>query len=489
MPAHAVNKINMAELNHNYRGRMIISELEDAVGIQNVRLLDVDKLPHSVDYYWIPRMWVDRGKKPVYPDCVVYPETTEQVSKVMRIASHYRIPVTPWGGGSGSQGGALPVEGGIVVDLKRMNKVLELNTKANTITAQAGIIQQHLEWEINDKGYSTMHLPASIGCATLGGYLAHRGTGVLSTKYGKIEDMIVSMEVVLPNGDIINTLPVPRNAAGPDLNQFFVGAEGTLGIITTATVKVFEHPECRMFNAFLFKNMHDSLEAGRLIMNARLQPTVIRMYDEPETIHQIERVFGTKLEKGSFLVFGFDGEKEIVDYQMKKAVEICEATAIQNLGSKFGEQWWKNKYKFYFPPYCLDLPQAYGTMDTVATYDKIENIYWKMKTTCEQFPGTRFIAHFSHWYDWGCMMYDRFIVDPAFVPEDPDEAIRLYQQIWTECIRVCLDNGGVINEHHGVGLKLGYMMQEQYGPAFQVLSALKKALDPYNIMNPGKMGF
>jgi len=478
----------MKTVNANYRDQMIISELEDVVGVENVSTMDVDKLSHSVDYYWIPRVWVDRGRRPKMPECVVYPNSTEEVSRIVKIANYYKIPVVPWGGGSGSQGGALPVEGGISVDMKKMNRVVELNESAYTVTAETGIIHQHLEWEINKKGYSTMHLPASVGCATLGGFLAHRGTGVLSTKYGKIEDLIVNMEVVLPNGDIINTLPVPRNAAGPDLNQFFIGSEGTFGIITKATVKVFEHPKCRKFMAFLFKDMHDSLEAGRKIMNARLQPTVIRMYDEPETIHQIERVFGEKVGAGSFLVFGFDGEEEIVDIQMSKAVEICKKTAIRDLGSKFGDQWWINKYKFYFPPYCLDFPEAFGTMDTVATYDKVEKIYWAMKKKAESFPGTRFIAHFSHWYDWGCMMYDRFIVDKDHVPADPNEAIRLYQKIWSECIKVCLENGGIINEHHGVGLKLGHMMKDQYGSAMQVLTKLKRALDPNNIMNPGKMG-
>lgn len=466
---------------------IVLTELEDAVGKENVKTNSIDKLVHSVDFYWSPRSWVDKGKMTEQPQFVVYPTSTESVSKVVKIANQHKIPITPWGGGSGSQGGALPLHGGIIMDMKKMGQVISINKEAYTATAGAGIIHQDFEWELNKHGFSTMHLPASIGCATLGGFLAHRGTGVLSTKYGKIEDLIVSLEVVLPNGDIMNTLSVPRNAAGPDLNQIFVGSEGCLGIITKATVKIFDIPETRQYRAFMFKDMHDALEAGRKIMTKRLQPCVIRMYDEAETVHQIERVLGLKKE-GAYLVFGFDGYKEIVEIQERIAVEICMETATEDLGSEMGEAWWKNKYKFFYPPYIMDVPEAFGTMDTVATYDNIEKIYKGMKEAAESFPGTKFIAHFSHWYEWGAMMYDRFIIHPDYVPEDPVEAISLYNEIWFKCIRVAIENGGVLNEHHGIGIKMGYMMREQYGNAFQVIEALKNQLDPNHIMNPGKMG-
>ena len=317
--------------------------------------------------------------------------------------------------------------------------------------------------------------------------MAHRGTGVLSTKYGKIEDLVVNLEVVLPNGDIINTLPVPRNASGPDLNQVFAGSEGTLGIITKATVKIFDEPQCRKYWAYLFGNMHDALEAGRKIMTRRLQPCVIRLYDEAEPVHQIHRVLG--IEKyGAYLVFGCDGYDDCVDFQLRHARDICYESSIEDLGSECGQKWWDSRYKFFYPPYIMDLPEAFGTMDTVATYDKVEEIYVGMKAAAEQFPGTKFIAHFSHWYEWGCMMYDRFIVDPAYVPEDPAEAMAMYNKIWYTCIRVAMEKGGVLNEHHGVGLKMGYLMREQYGSAFQVIQKLKDALDPHRIMNPDKMG-
>ena len=153
-----------------------------------------------------------------------------------------------------------------------------------------------------------------------------------------------------------------------------------------------------------------------------------------------------------------------------------------------GQAWWDHRYKFFYPPYMFQLPQAFGTLDTVATFANIENVYWGMKNAVkEQFPQATFIGHFSHWYDWGCMLYARFIIDNP--PQDAAEAIALYNRIWDVAIRAAIKNGGVINEHHGVGLKLGRIMKDLYGPAFNVLEGIKKTLDPNNIMNPGKMGF
>ncbi len=476
----------LPQTNH-YMFEMIRSELSWAVGDDNVRADDSDKLGHSIDYYWMPEMWHDRGETPRPPDIIVTPETAAAVAKVMKIANTYKIPVTPWGGGSGSQGGALPICGGISLDTKKLNRVLEVDEESLTITAETGCNMQQLEWATEKAGFSTMHLPASIACATLGGFLAHRGTGVLSTKYGKIEDMVMSLEVVTPEGEIINTLPVPRHASGPDLTQVFVGSEGTLGVMTKATLKIHPIPESRKFRAFLFKDMHTAMAAGAEIMRSRLRPAVIRLYDTPETAKVIKKVLGID-RQGSYLVFGFDGAEDMVDLEMAKACAICAKQDPEDLGSEAGESWWENRYKFFYPPYMFQLPQAFGTLDTVATFANIEKVYWAMKSVVEEnFPEAAFIGHFSHWYEWGAMLYARFIIEEP--PQDPHEVAALYNRIWDMAIRAAIDNGGVINEHHGVGLKLGRIMPDLYGPAFDVLERIKAALDPNNIMNPGKMGF
>ena len=288
----------------NYMYQMIRCELVDAVGAEFVNSGAADGLGHSIDYYWIPEMWHDRGREPQRPDFIVHPGSTEEVAKVMKIANQYKIPVTPWGGGSGSQGGALPVYGGIILDMKRMNRVIEIDTRTLSVTCETGINAQHLEWAVEKAGYSTMHFPASIACATIGGFLAHRGTGVLSTKYGKIEDMVMSLEVVTPTGEIIHTLPVPRHASGPDLTMLFLGSEGTLGVMTKVTMKIHPIPEARKFHAFLFPDMHTAMTAGAGLMHSRLQPCAVRLYDGPETAKLIKRVLGIDRE-GAYLVFGF----------------------------------------------------------------------------------------------------------------------------------------------------------------------------------------
>ena len=463
----------------------VLTELEDAVGRENVSTNVVDKITHAVDYFWLSRMWADRGLRMPEADIVVSPKDAQETSKVVKIANYYKIPITTWGGGGGTQGGAIPVAGGIVLDTKRMDKIYDINEQGMYIECGTGAIYKHIEWAANERGYATMHYPSSLTCSTVGGFLAHRGIGVVSTKYGKIDDMVLAMEVVLPNGDIINTATAPKHAAGPDLNQIFIGSEGTLGIITKAQIRIYDQPEDRRFRGFLFHNMTDAFNAGRELLQ-KFKPSVMRLYDEAETASLIKKIVGVE-KKGAFMNVAYEGVKEMVEVEEKILLETFAKYNAEDLGSEYGEKWWKEKITFFYPGHMMDLPQMFGTMDTIAPYDKIENIYWEMKKAIEtNFPMARFIAHFSHWYEWGCMIYDRFIIDD--VPQDPQEAFRLHNEIWNCGVRTAIANGGVVNDHHGVGIKLGRLMKEQYGPAMQVFEGIKKQLDPNGLMNPYKLG-
>lgn len=470
-----------------FRGFMnefIRLELEDIVGRENVSTNMGDKLAYATDYFWVPRMIIDRGGQPALPDCIVRPASAEEVSKVLKIANYYKIPVQTWGGGSGSQGGALPMAGGILLDVKRMDKLIDINTESGYITCETGMIFQTLEWYANERGYSVMHLPSCLTCCTVGGALAHNGIGILSTKYGKIDDQVLSVEVVLPNGDIINTLPVPKHSSGPNLLNLFVGSEGCLGIMTKARFKITKLPEVRRHHAFLFNDMRTGYNACREIVQT-VKPSIMRLFDEAETVSIIKQVIGFE-KKGSFLNLTVEGKEKIVAAEEEYIMEIAEKYGAQYLGSEYGEKWFDNRITFFYPGITLNNPKMFGTLDTTATYDNIQNVYWAMKKAIEAYPGVKFISHSSHWYEWGCMNYSRFIIENP--PEDTEEAIRLHNSIWNDGIRAAIANGGVINDHHGVGLKLSRLMKENYGPAMQVLEGLKKELDPNGIMNPYKLG-
>lgn len=472
-----------------FRNEMIRSELEEIVGADYIRTDETSQLVYSTDWSWMPQMWLDRGQPLMPPDYIVHPASPEQIAEIMLVANKYRIPVVPWGGGSGTQGGAIPIFGGIMMDLKRLNKVIEIDEKSLTITAQAGINGTQLEWALNEKGLTLPHYPASANCATLGGYLAPRGTGTISTKYGKAEDMVLAMQIVLPTGEIIRTPPVPQHASGPDWQRLFLGAEGTFGVITEATMQADYLPEARLLRAVLFENLGNALEAGRLMMTRRLNPLVIRLYDQHSTISQVRRVLGLDLE-GAYMVIGFDGDADIAALQEQKAMAICTGLGARDLGREPGERWWNHRYDFYYPPKGLHLPWMYGTTETVTTYDKIEKLYWAQKKAVEDGYkkwNVQYIGHFSHWFHWGVMLYSRFIMEEP--PADAEEALQIHNRIWNTAMTAAMENGGMINEHHGVGLKLARFMRRQYGDAWPFILRLKQTIDPNHIMNPGKTGF
>jgi alkyldihydroxyacetonephosphate synthase len=253
------------------------------------------------------------------------------------------------------------------------------------------------------------------------------------------------------------------------------------------TLTIRHIPEVRKFRAYIFKDLATGLKVGQKLMEENLQPAVIRLYSENETKELIKKVLGIE-KKGAYMVFGFDGKEELVDMQMKFGMKIAAEAKGEDLGADLGQEWYRNRYKFFFPPYMFRLPQCFGTLDSVASYSNIEGVYLAMKEVIEtKYPMARFIAHFSHWFTWGTMIYARFIIDNP--PEDPNEVLYLHNSIWNDCLRAAIKAGGVLNEHHGIGLKLGRLVPELYGDAFMVLKQLKKTLDPNSIMNPGKMGF
>ena len=227
----------------SYLNRVLLYELEDIVGEENVTDKRADLEAVSTDVCSISRFWIDRGRVAVTPDVIVSPKTAAQVSKVLQFANTWKIPVTPRGGGAGDTCGSLPIFGGIVLDLGKMDRVLAIDEHNFTVTSETGIYQADLEETLAKRGYTLNFFPASHYCSTFGGFLANRGSGSVELKVREDRGaLVISMEVVLPTGEITRTLPVRDHSTGPELTKLFLGSEGTFGVITNATLKMYPAP-------------------------------------------------------------------------------------------------------------------------------------------------------------------------------------------------------------------------------------------------------
>jgi alkyldihydroxyacetonephosphate synthase len=221
-----------------------------------------------------------------------------------------------------------------------------------------------------------------------------------------------------------------------------------------------------------------------------LQPAVMRFYDQRDTEHILRKQYDLEGE-GCFFLVGFEGRARIVDAQAACAHDIFRETNGRELDAAYGWTWWNDRLRSYYPPldYICE-PWMTAVTDTVAPYEDIERVYAAMKDAVEDGfadRGALFHAHFSHWYDWGTSIYPTFLVKD--VPGDRAEALVLYEALLGAATRAALQNGGALNEHHGVGVRLGRLLVEAYGEeSFRLLRTIKRALDPDDLMNPGKLG-
>ena len=449
---------------------------------------DPDELARCArDWSWASLYAAQNGGAPV-PDAVVRAASDEEVAATLRAASEHGVPVVPRGGGSGVMGAAVPYHGGVVVDVSDMNRVVEIDQTSMTATVEAGLNGREFERLLNERGLSFPHYPASAEWASVGGYVAARGSGVLSSRYGKIEDQVLALRVVTPTGAIIDTVPVPRHAVGPELTQLFVGSEGTLGVITRVTVKLVPLPAHRRFEAVAMPSLEAGVDALRRVMQRGVRPAVIRFYDAEASSGSLSAVVGQPLDQPTALLM-FEGERAIADAEAEVALGFMSDDGGTLLDPELCRTWWERRYDFYHPPHYPTLPSMWGTIDAVAPYGTILGVYHAIRAALEPFEanGLKLRTHFSHWYDWGTMVYPRFVIPDVSGEADP---MALYKDIWRAGVEAILDAGGVINDHHGVGATLAPYLERQWGgPAYATLVSVKRALDPANVMNPGKLGF
>jgi alkyldihydroxyacetonephosphate synthase len=463
--------------------KRLYSRLVSIVGADHVHQQVTDRVLNAHDAWPLSEAKLRAGEMLPLADIVVFPSSREEISAILIAANELEIPITPVGGGAGTCGGTLPIYGGIQLDLKRMTKIYDIDNQSMTIRAQAGVVGIDLEETVNRQGYTLGHTPTSLRASNLGGFIATRSGGSMSSLYGKIEDLTLGLEVVLPNGSITECKAVPRHSVGPDLRQLFIGSEGTLGVITEATLRIFPLPEERHFRSFSFPDVHSGLEAIRNIFRTGIIPSVARLYDPEDAAMSFSMHF--EFEEGyCMLLLAFDGDIAHIDLDERKSVEICKEHGGTDLGEGPSKRWWDHRYDMYYPTRLTTSGFAIGdTIDIVATYDKLENVYHSMKKAMEA-TGAIVMSHFSHMYQNGGSIYMIFFTSQP----DAETAWGTYKKVWDDGVAACLKEGGTMSHQHGVGLSRSTYTEDELGSAFQVLKKIKDTLDPKGIMNPGKLG-
>jgi alkyldihydroxyacetonephosphate synthase len=261
-------------------------DLEEIVGSRRVSVRETDLVTYSRDMW--PRLLLairDQGLPSTHrPHAVVWPESTAEVAAIVRLARERQVPVIPYGGGSGVCGGVVPIHGGITIDLKRMDNLHSVQRDEMLCDVDAGANGERFERELARRGYTFGHFPSSMYCSTVGGWLATRAAGQFSTKYGKVEDRVAGLTVVTGRGDIIETDGPARATRGPDWTQLFLGNEGTLGIITSARLRLSPAPAIRILRGYQLESVQHGIEAIRRVMQRGLRPAVVRLYDEVDTL-------------------------------------------------------------------------------------------------------------------------------------------------------------------------------------------------------------
>ena len=460
----------------------IQAKLSEIVGNNNVSTKDIDILAYTKDSTLLAFNWLLEGKIPGLADFITWPETAEHISDILKLANQEKIPVIPFGEGSGVVGGAIPIRGGIIVDMKKFNRIIGINDKDLTVTVETGTNGMNLERFLNVKGYTCGHIPQSLYTSSVGGWIAHRAAGQFSTKYGKIEDMVLGMELVLPQGDIIKFKTIAKASTGPQFDKLFIGGEGTLGIVTKATLKIWPYPEKRAFISYAFPTFEDSLEATRQILRQQIYPAVIRIYDADETFRHFGHI--EKVKDKVMVVFICEGIERLVDLEELITKETCENNNGVECGEEPVEHWFETRFKVTDTSSTPTFKMVFDTIEIGFLWDKAADMYHSVIEATKKVKGIVMItAHVSHFYPNGVGFYFTF----AGIPPKEKTNLEFYQEVWNTVIKTVEDSGGSFGHHHGVGINRSRWMPVEWGKSFDTLKDIKKLLDPNNILNPGKI--
>ena len=434
---------------------------------------------HGRDWWPLAMHWALQGKTPRKPGAVCTPQTTEQVAALVVACNTHDLPLTVAGGRSGVCGSAVPLYGGVVLDVTAMQGIVSVDQVSGIVEVLPGTFGPDFENELQSKYALTVgHFPQSFDISTVGGWVACRGAGQYSTRYGKIEDMVVGLEVVLANGDVVRTGGAPASAIGPDLTSLFVGSEGTLGVITKVWLRAHPVAQYQARASYVFPSFVDGVNACRDSVRNGATPAVLRLYDEIES----KRSHGLDGTQCTLLVLD-EGDERLV----KATLDIVRESAIGNRGKvgdiELVEKWLHHRNDTSGLQALTRKGYIVDTMEVSAPWSKLEAIFNGVRTAFMSAPGARSAScHLSHSYLDGACLYFTFAGDKTETVEEH------YIAMWNAGQREAIKLGASVSHHHGIGINRARFMQESLGNAMQLLQGLKNTLDPKDLLNPGKIG-
>ncbi len=431
------------------------------------------------DWWPMALHWAAHGQVPALPAVVVRPETTAQVAAVLAICDAARVPVTPAGGRSGVCGASVPKAGGVALDMRGLAGLTWASEHDGLVGVRAGTNGLAFEEQLRaDHAMTAGHWPQSMTRASVGGWVACRGAGQYSNRYGKVEDMVQGLEVVLADGRVVTTGGrAPRSAVGPDLNQVFLGSEGTLGVVTEVTLRAWPLPPEERRSAWSFATFADGLETCRRVMRRGATPAVLRLYDGAEGAR-----FGGDGERSVLLALD-EGDGGRVAASMAVVAEEAAARGAPGDVEAVG-RWLEHRNDVSALGEAVRAGVVVDTCEIAARWSALPAIHASAAARFSALPDAALIScHQSHAYPDGACLYFTFAGFPA-----GDDAESFYASAWAAVEGATLEAGGALSHHHGTGLVRSHLVRQALGPGFEVLAALKAALDPNGTLNPGGLG-
>lgn len=451
----------------------------------------------SRDWWPVSIGWAAQGLVPRRPGAVVCPTSTEQVSKVLSRCNKAGVPVTPSGGRSGVCGGAVPVHGGIALDLTPLSGLEAVDEASLTVDVHAGTFGPDLEAGLAacGAGYTAGHRPQSMDLSTVGGWLACRGAGQYSTRYGKIEDITVGLVAVLADGTVVDTRhEAPRSATGPSLTQLFLGSEGALGVITLARLRIRPRPAGQARRAFGFASFDQGLDACRRMLRRGATPAVLRLYDAAESTRNFEET------SSCVLIVLDEADPGLVDTTMRivdEEVDLDRSSGAVTLDQGLVARWLthRNDVSALAPLWQSGI--VVDTAEVAGPWSVLPTLAREVPDALRSIEGTLVASvHQSHAYADGACLYFTFAgragdgpSDPADAdPRDLSPAESYYRAAWDAVSETVVRHGAAISHHHGIGVNRGRFLPDALGTGLGVLEKIKAALDPQGILNPGTLG-